>query len=68
MTWRVRAGTFVAHAGALVSGVGVATFGTATFGGASILGVEDGTLHDMDRTARQTIGAITNDERDPMLR
>lgn len=69
MTWRVvRALIFDAHAGDLGSNVGVDTLVTATLGVASSLGVEDGALHAVDRTARHATGAVTTDQRDPMLR
>ena len=69
MTWRVvRAVTFDAHAGVSGSNVGVATLVTGALGVASSLGVEDGALHAVDRTARHATGAVTSDQRDPMLR
>jgi hypothetical protein len=69
MTWRVvRAVTFDAHTGDPGSNVGGDARVTATLGVASGLGVEDGALHAVDRTARQATGAVTSDQRDPILR
>jgi hypothetical protein len=68
MTWRVRAVTFDAHTGDPGSTVGVDVLVTATLGVASGPGVEDGALHAVDRTARHATGAVTSDQRDPMLR
>ena len=69
MTWRVvRAVTFDAHTGDPGSNVGVDVLLTATLGVASSLGVVDGALHAVDRTAKQATGAVTSDQRDPMLR
>ena len=69
MTWRVvRAVTLDAHTGEPGSNVGVDALVTATLGVASSLGVEDGVPHAVDRTARHATGAVTSDQRDPMLR
>ena len=69
MTWRVvRAVTFDAHTGDPGSTVGGDALVAATLGVASSLGVEDGALHAVDRTARHATGAVTSDQRDPMLR
>jgi hypothetical protein len=69
MTWRVvRAVIFDAHAGDRGSNVGVDTLVTAALGVASSPGVEAGALHAVDRTARHATGAVTSDQRDPMLR
>jgi hypothetical protein len=69
MTWRVvRAVIFEAHTGDPGSNVGVDTLGTAALGVPSSLGVEDGALHAVDRTARHATGAVISDQRDPMLR
>jgi 2-methylisocitrate lyase-like PEP mutase family enzyme len=67
MTWRVRAVTFDAHTGDPGSAVGVDALVTASLRAASRLGVEDGALHAVDRTARHT-KAVTRDQQDPMLR
>ena len=68
MTWRVvRAVTFDAHTGDPGSTVGGDALVTATVGLASSPGVEDGALHAVDRRARHA-GAVTSDQRDPMLR
>jgi hypothetical protein len=67
MTCRVvRALIFDAHTGDLGSNVGVDALVTATLGVAS-RGVEDGELHAVDRTARHANGAVTSDQRDPMV-
>lgn len=69
MTWRVvRALTFDAHTGDPGPGVGVDALVPATLGGASRPDVEDGALHAVDRTARHATGAVTSDQRAPMLR
>lgn len=69
MTCRVvRAVTFDAHTGDPGSNAGVDALVTAALGVASSLGVEDGALHAVDRTARHATGAVTSDQRDPMLR
>lgn len=68
MTWPVRAVTFNAHTGDPGSAVGVDALVTASLGAASSLGVEDGALHAVDRTARHTTRAVTSDQQDPMLR
>lgn len=69
MTWRVvRAVIFDAHAGDRGSIVGVDTLVITVLGVASSLGVEDGALHAVDSTARHATGAVTSDQRDPMLR
>jgi len=68
MTCRVvRAVTFDAHTGDLGSNAGVDALVTATLGVAS-RGVEDGALHDVDRATRHATGAVTSDQRDPMVR
>ena len=68
MTWRVvLAVTFDAHPGDSGSSVGGDALVTATLGVASGLGVEDGALHAVDRTVRHATGAVTSDQRDPML-
>jgi hypothetical protein len=69
MTWRVvRAVTFDAHSDDSASSVGGDVLVTATLGVGSRLGVEDGALHAVDRTARHATGAVTSDQRDPILR
>lgn len=69
MTWRVvRAVSFDAHAGESGPDVGVAALVAAALGVASGLGVEDGALQAVDRTARHATGAVTSDQRGPMLR
>lgn len=68
MTCRVvRALTFDAHTGDLGSNVGVDALVTATLGVAS-RGVADGALQAVDRAARHATGAVTSDQRDPMVR
>jgi hypothetical protein len=68
MTCRVvRAVTFDAHTGDPGSNAGVDAFVTATPDVAS-RGVEDGALHAVDRTARHATGAVTSDQRGPMVR
>ena len=69
MTWRVvRAVTFDAHTGDPGSNVGGDALVAATLGVASSLGVEDGALHAVHRTARHATGADASDQREPMLR
>ena len=69
MTWRVvRAVTFDAHTGVPGSDLGVDALVTPTLGVASILGVEEVALHAVDRTVRHATGAVTSDQRGPMLR
>jgi 2-methylisocitrate lyase-like PEP mutase family enzyme len=70
MTWRVvRAVIFDAHTGDPGSNVGVDAVVTETLGVASSLGVDDGgALHAVDRTAKHATGAVTSDQRGPMLR
>jgi hypothetical protein len=68
MTWRVvRAVTFDAHSGDPGLAVGVDALVAAALGVASGPGVEDGALHAVDRTATHVTGAVTSDQRDPML-
>lgn len=63
MTWRVRAGTFDAHAGDVGSADGSDELGTGSFCAASGLRGEDGALHDVERTARQLTATILSDPR-----
>ncbi len=69
MTWRVvRPVTFDAHTGDPGSDVGGDALVAATLGLASSLGVEVGVPHAVDRTARHATGAVTSDQREPILR
>jgi len=60
--------TLDAHTGDPGLVVGVDAFVGATLGVASGFGVEDGALHAVERSARHATGAVTSDQRDPILR